>query len=287
MVKDLYKKLISDPADLLESIGIDLPQKDLTRLLLEGNGLESVFNKIENDDEFVKKHNLEAVRETLTLQYPSYILALAMGSGKTMLIGTIIATEFSLSLEYPDDNFVKNALVFAPGKTILGALKQISDISFENIIPPRYYGEFLASYKITYTQEGKKDIPVIGGSDYNIIVTNTEKIRIQKPLLKTQTSLLDFKTREMQDEKVEIANLRLQTIASLSNLAIFSDEGHHTYGQSLDKELKKVRKTVDYLAEKTNLICVINTTGTPYFKKQMLKDVVYWYGLSQGIKDGF
>ena len=59
---------------------------------------------------------------------------------------------------------------------------------------------------------------------------------------------------------------------------------HPTYGQSLDVELK-VRKTVDYLAANINVVCVINTTGTPYFQRQPLKDVVIWYGLSQGIKD--
>ncbi|MGQ0816082.1 MAG: hypothetical protein ACT4O1_16755 [Gemmatimonadota bacterium] len=50
--------------------------------------------------------------------------------------------------------------------------------------------------------------------------------------------------------------------------------------------IKKVRRTVDYLAQQTNVICVVNTTGTPYFEKQPLKDVVVWYGLSQGIRDG-
>src|SRR5690606_1353433 len=69
-------------------------------------------------------------------------------------------------------------------------------------------------------------------------------------------------------------------------LAIFSDEAHHTYGQSLDTELKKVRKTVDYLAANTNVVCVVNTTGTPYYQRQPLRDVVVWYGLSQGIRDG-
>lgn len=66
---------------------------------------------------------------------------------------------------------------------------------------------------------------------------------------------------------------------------MFSDEAHHTYGQSLDAELKKVRKTVDYLAANTNVICVVNTTGTPYYQRQPLKDVMVWYGLSEGIKD--
>ena len=30
---------------------------------------------------------------------------------------------------------------------------------------------------------------------------------------------------------------------------------------------------------------VINTTGTPFYKKQLLKDIVIWYGLKQGIED--
>lgn len=87
-------------------------------------------------------------------------------------------------------------------------------------------------------------------------------------------------------KKQLIANRRLQTLASLPNLAIFSDEAHHTYGQKLDKELKRVRQTVNYLADNTNVLVVVNTTGTPYYKKQILKDVIYWYGLSRGIKDG-
>ena len=81
-------------------------------------------------------------------------------------------------------------------------------------------------------------------------------------------------------------NLRLQAIASLPHLAVFSDEAHHTYGQSLGDDLKKVRKTVDYLASRTNLVVVVNTTGTPYFQRQPLRDVVIWYGLSEGIRDG-
>jgi len=54
----------------------------------------------------------------------------------------------------------------------------------------------------------------------------------------------------------------------------------------MEKDLKRVRQTVNYLVDNTNVLVVVNTTGTPYFKRQILKDVVYWYGLSQGIKDG-
>jgi hypothetical protein len=235
----------------------------------------------------VKKYKLEAVRETLTLAYPSYILALAMGAGKTVLIGTIIATEFAMALEYPDGPFVNNALVFAPGKTILGALKELSDIPFEKLLPQRLYKQFITTVKFTYTRDGEKDIPIIKESRFNLVVTNTEKIRIQKQSI-TKSLIRDlFADPSKEDEiKEEVANQRLQTIASLPNLAIFSDEAHHTYGQALGEELKKVRKTVDYLAESTNVLVVINTTGTPYYGRQILRDVIYWYGLSQGINDG-
>lgn len=284
---DLYKKLFQQE-DLLNALNIKLSDEDWRKIAISGNGINSIFEKIKTDDNFVKKYKLEALRETLSLSYPSYILALAMGAGKTILIGTIIATEFAMALEYPDDiNFVKNALVFAPGKTILGALKELSDIPYEKILPARLYKEFITSVKFTYTRDGEKDIPIIRGSSFNIVITNTEKIRIQKQAI-TNSLIKDLFADASQEDviKQEVANRRLQTIASLPNLAIFSDEAHHTYGMKLGEELKRVRQTVDYLAEKTNLLVVVNTTGTPYYRKQTLKDVIYWYGLSQGIKDG-
>jgi len=283
---ELYKRYFKGK-EFLKSIDLLKLFKDFPDEFIEDSFIESIVNKIINDEDFTSNYKLETLRETILLKYPSYILALAMGAGKTILISSIIATEFAMALEYPDNNFVKNALVFAPGKTILGALKEISDTPFEKILPPRLYKEFITTVKFTYTRDGEKDIPIIKGSSFNIIVTNTEKIRIQKQSI-TKGLIKDLFLNEIQEDviKQEVANRRLQTIASLPNLAIFSDEAHHTYGMSLGEELKKVRKTVDYLAENTNLIVVVNTTGTPYFKKQILKDVVYWYSLSQGIKDG-
>ena len=283
---NLYKKLYDEPVELFKALGISISQEDLLNIMSRG-GIDSIFEKIRTDDDFVKRYKLGTLRETLTLTYPSYILALAMGAGKTILIGTIIATEFAMALEYPEDNFIKNALVFAPGKTILGALKELSDIQYNNILPERLYKQFITTTKFTYTRDGEKDIPIIKASSFNIVVTNTEKIRIQKQSI-TKSLIRDlFADPSREDEvKEAIANQRLQTIASLPNLAIFSDEAHHTYGQALGKELKRVRQTVNYLTEKTNVLVVVNTTGTPYYKRQILKDVIYWYGLSQGIKDG-
>ncbi len=209
-----------------------------------------------------------------------------MGAGKTVLIGAIFATEFAMAMEYPDGPFVHNALVFAPGKTIIESLRELAEIPYDRILPPRLHKPFWASIKLTFTRDGEKDIPVIRGSSFNVVVTNTEKIRIQKETIRKADIGTLFGNAD-DDARAEVANLRLQAIASLPHLAVFSDEAHHTYGQSMDTGLKKVRKTVDYLAANTNVVCVVNTTGTPFFQRQPLRGVVFWYGLSQGIADGY
>jgi hypothetical protein len=282
-VFDLYKRFFGKPRELRESLGL---HAEVIRDFVEDHGAEALWERIKTDDAFVHDFRLESLRETLTLNYPSYIFALAMGAGKTILIGAIIATEFAMALEYPDGPFVHNALVFAPGKTIIESLRELSEIPYERLLPARLHKAFAASAKLTFTRDGEKDIPVVRGSSFNVIVTNTEKIRIQKETIRKADIGYLFDPWRAEEARREVANLRLQAIASLPHLAVFSDEAHHTYGQSLDRELKKVRKTVDYLAEKTDLVCVVNTTGTPYFQRQPLKDVVIWYGLSEGIRDG-
>jgi hypothetical protein len=281
-VFDLYRKFYPKQSEMLSALGLD--HSEIKEYVLD-EGLDALLKRIATDDVFVRDFDLESLRETLTLDYPSYILALAMGAGKTILIGAIFATEFAMALEYPDGPFVQNALVFAPGKTILESLRELVEVPYEKILPPRFFKPFAASVKLTFTRDGEKDVPVIRGSSFNLVVTNTEKIRIQKETIR-KSDLGGLFPPEREDEvRSEVANLRLQAIASLPHLAVFSDEAHHTYGQSLDAELKKVRKTVDYLAANTNVICVVNTTGTPYFQRQPLKDVMVWYGLSEGIKD--
>jgi len=281
---DLYRKAYGK-SDLLTALGAD---HDQIKDYVLDKGLPALWKRVRTDDDFVREFRLQALRETLTLAYPSYIFALAMGAGKTILIGAIIATEFGMALEYPDADFVQNALVFAPGKTIIESLRELSQIPYDRVLPPRLYRHFEAGLRLTFTRDGEKDIPVIRGSQFNVVVTNTEKIRIQKETIrKRDIGQLRLSTGKEDEARTEVANLRLQAIASLPHLAVFSDEAHHTYGQSLDTELKKVRKTVDYLAQQTNVVCVVNTTGTPYFQRQPLKDVVIWYGLSQGIREGY
>lgn len=277
----LYERLFPKITERLEALGLD--SLAIRNVVLD-EGYDALMLRISQDDGFVREHKLEALRETLKLDYPSYILALAMGAGKTVLVGAIIATEFALALEYPDAGFIENALVFAPGTTIIESLRELGRTPYELILPARLHGPFAAALKLTFTRDGERDIPVTRGSSFNLIVTNTEKIRIQARPVRRRAGYLQLQA--LEEEAREVANLRLQAIASLPHLGIFSDEAHHTYGQSLGSQLKRVRQTVDYLAQQTNVVCVVNTTGTPYFERQPLRDVVVWYGLAQGIGDG-
>lgn len=175
-IADLYSRLFEDPPELLTALGLDHPE--VMKRAVRGVG--RLLSDVQTDDQLVRQFKLQALRETLTLGYPSYILALAMGAGKTVLIGAIIATEFALAQEYPDGPFVQNGLVFAPGTTIIESLRELLAAPYERILSPRMHRAFAASAKFTFTRDGEQDIPVIRGSLFNVVVTNTEKIRIDR-----------------------------------------------------------------------------------------------------------
>ena len=214
---ELYQRYFPRPLDLLAALGLE---RDEIKDFVLNEGLPALWERIRGDGEFVKAHRLESVHETLVLDYPSYILALAMGAGKTMLIGAIAASEFAMALEYPVGPFVQNALVFAPGLTILESLRELAEVDYSKILPPRLYRPFEATYRLIFTREGEKDLPVIRGSHYNLIVTNTEKIRIQKRAYR-HPSWSELYYQHVMEQSEEEANLRLQAIASLPNLGVF------------------------------------------------------------------
>ena len=280
-IVELYKHYYGDDISVFcGALGIRISQDALAFV----DSVDPIINKVKTDEDFVKAHALDTVHEAVTLPYPSYIFALAMGSGKTVLIGAIIATEFVMALRYSEGRFMRNALVFAPGTTIIESLREISEVPYEKILPPSLNREFQANLKIIYPLSDSKDIPVQHDSIYNVIVTNTEKISLRANVRrrKNQTDL-EFEEKKEQEELE--ANLRLQKIIHMPDLGIFSDEAHHTYGNDVNKDLKRVRQTVNYIHEENPLIAVVNTTGTPYYRTQMLREVVAWYSLGEGIND--
>ena len=273
-ILDIYRRFYGEDKEaFFEALGVSM-----SRDALEWTDIDGVVKKVREDQKFVRDKRIQALHEAAKLDYPSYILALAMGAGKTVLIGAIVATEFAMSMRYPDGEvrFMKNALVFAPGTTIIESLRELSEMPYDKVLPPGLNRDFQANLKIEFPGR-EKDIQAQKGGSYNLIVTNTEKISLRAAPRRNQSRLI-VQRRETQ------ANLRLQKIASLPNLGVFSDEAHHTYGNTFD-QLKRVRETINYIHEERPIVAVVNTTGTPYYRQQLLKEVILWYGLGDGIRD--
>ncbi len=117
-VRDLYTALFPDEQAWATALAI--PAKAWQAV---GQSRERFMHSLQTDEHFVRQHRLESISETMALPYPSYIFALAMGVGKTALIGSLIAGEFALAIAHPEGPFLHNALVFAPGRTIIESLR--------------------------------------------------------------------------------------------------------------------------------------------------------------------
>lgn len=113
--------------------------------------------------------------------YPNYIYALTMGLGKTILMATCIFYEFLLAKKYPrDKRFCHNALVFAPDKTVLQSLREIMTFDKTKVVPPEYARVLDANIKFHFLDESGTILHTIDDSDFNIIISNTQKIIVKK-----------------------------------------------------------------------------------------------------------
>lgn len=215
---------------------------------------------------------------------PNQVYALTMGAGKTILMAVMMLYDFVLSFYHPEDkHFAKNALVFAPDTTIIESLKEIKTFDYSRVLPKEYHNIIL-NIKYHYLESPETPLSPIG--NYNVIISNSQKIILKTQRNQNATKRLFTDWQYMA--KREIENRRLQAIRELKDLIIFVDEAHHSYGETLKGTLKKTRQTINYIHEegKTSLVGVVNLTGTPYVKNRMIDDVVYHFGLKQGIEKG-
>ena len=237
--------------------------------------------------------------------YPNYIYALTMGLGKTILMGTCIFYEFLLANKYPKDKrFCHNALVFAPDKTVLESLREIMTFDKTKVVPPEYARVLDSNIKFHYLDESGTTLQTIDDSDFNIIISNNQKIIVKKKrkedkptdvLFSGDSLLADiYGDDDVWDDTSLIDNQRFKKLCRLPQLGVYVDEAHHLFGANLEKELRSggtnkttLRNTINMLAEATSIVACYNYTGTPYVKKQVLPEVVYAYGLNESIRNGF
>ena len=241
--------------------------------------------------------------------YPNYIYALTMGLGKTILMATCIFYEFLLAKKYPKDKrFCHNALVFAPDKTVLQSLREIMTFDKTKVVPPEYARVLDSNIKFHFLDETGTVLHTIDDSDFNIIISNTQKIIVKKKrkegtaaqALFGSGSLLstvygeDGGDGDAWDDTTLMDNQRFKKLCRLPQLGVYVDEAHHLFGADLEKQIRSgganktsLRDTINLLAEYTSIVACYNYTGTPYVKNQPLPEVVYAYGLRESIWNGF
>lgn len=245
--------------------------------------------------------------------YPNYIYALTMGLGKTVLMATCIFYEFLLAKKHPKDKrFCHNALVFSPDKTVLQSLREIMTFDKTKVVPTEYARVLDANIKFHFLDEAGTVLHTIDDSDFNIIISNTQKIIVKKKrkaetaaetLFCSGSSLLsavygdgdgDENEDDAWDDTTLMDNQRFKKLCRLPQLGVYVDEAHHLFGADLEKQIRSsgakktsLRDTINLLAESTSIVACYNYTGTPYVKNQLLPEVVYAYGLRESIWNGF
>lgn len=239
--------------------------------------------------------------------YPNYIYALTMGLGKTILMATCIFYEFLLAKKYPKDKrFCHNALVFAPDKTVLESLREIMTFDKTKVVPPEYARVLDQNIKFHFLDETGITLHTIDDSDFNIVISNNQKIIVKKKqktdtpaevLFESGSVLADVyggDDFDVGDDTSLTDNQRFQRLCRLPQLGVYVDEAHHLFGANLEKELRSgganktsLRNTINMLAASTSIVACYNYTGTPYVNKQVLPEVVYAYGLRESISHGY
>lgn len=280
----------------------------------KGQGTLLPFMELEGEDQY------QAIFTRLSARarsYPNYIFALTMGLGKTILMATCIFYEFLLANKFSKDTrFCKNALVFAPDKTVLQSLKEIQTFDLDLVVPPEYANFLRSNLKFHFLDDTASTIGAQDGSSFNVIISNTQKIILKRrsaeptvtdKLFSEKTGTLSEVYGELYEMLGEAApetdadlavNARFQRIARLPQLGIYVDEAHHSMGAALEKDLGQakqdsaLRTTIDELAralehKKTSVVGCYNFTGTPYVKDTIMPEVVYAYGLKAAIDKAY
>lgn len=241
--------------------------------------------------------------------YPNYIYALTMGLGKTILMATCIFYEFLLAKKYPKNKrYCHNALVFAPDKTVLESLREIMTFDKTKVVPPEYARVLDANIKFHFLDESGVTLHTIDDSDYNIVISNNQKIIVKRKHKKDKPADVLFGTGslladiyggdddadDVWDDASLMDNQRFKKLCRLPQLGVYVDEAHHLFGANLEKELRSggankttLRNTINLLAANTSIVACYNYTGTPYVNNQVLPEVVYAYGLKESIAKGF
>ena len=274
-----------------------------------GDGL---FNELDFTNRDTLYSFFEQLKD-LRQDYANYIFALTMGTGKTILMALCIFYEFLLAHKYPhDERFCHNALVLAPDTTVLQSLKEIQTFDKTKVFTEKYANELNSIIKFHFLDEGGVALSTMDGSDFNLIISTSQKIILKKKHKDESAGELLFKDAwasilagnpnadlyMLDDDSSLMANQRYQKLTRLRQLGIYVDEAHHAFGKSLKSDMldrskeTSLRLTIDGLVKEldsagTKVVACYNFTGTPYIENRLMPEVVYEYGLKDAIDSGY
>ncbi|MBR5180288.1 MAG: DEAD/DEAH box helicase family protein [Lachnospiraceae bacterium] len=298
-VSEMFYKWINREGDFSDSSYYSI-HKSGQQLLLDAAG------NAEDQNKYLFEQ-MKAYQEA----YPNYIYALTMGLGKTYLMATCIFYEFLLARTYPkDEKYCHNALIFAPDKTVLQTLHSIVTFDKSKVVPPEYAWILDSNIKFHFLDDTNISLDTVNDSDYNIIISNTQKIIVKKKhkepsakerLYKMPAALSKLKPSDdvILDETALKDNIRFKKLCRLPQLGVYVDEAHHLFGSELEKSLRRGKKddddsgktslrgTINILAKATKVVACYNFTGTPYVGSQILPEVVYSCALYNAIHNKY
>lgn len=279
--------------------------------------------EIDQDETKGKFAQIFAQIKAMQQEYPNYIFALTMGIGKTTLMATSIFYEFLLANKYPKDPlYCHNAIIFVPDRTVRkSVIDDVQNLDKIKVVPQEYLSWLDANLKFHFLDDNSTQLSTIDNSDYNIIISNTQKIILKQEhahkspaqtlfgeetgkytalSLKSKMAALgeEVGIQDVEDEIQLINNHRFVKLSRLRQLGIYVDEAHHVFGTKLSEDLltstkaTSLRVTINELAASlalagSRVVGCYNYTGTPYVKNRLLPEVVYSYGLRPAIDNAY
>lgn len=288
-------------------------------------GQLELFGVTEVNQEITKEAFAKVFAQIKAMQqdYPNYIFALTMGLGKTVLMATSIFYEFLLANKYPRNPlYCHNAIIFVPDRTVRqSVIEDVQNLDKEKVVPLEYLSWLDANLKFHFLDDNSSQLSTIDKSDYNIIISNSQKIILKQEhkhksaaqtLFGEETgkyTALSLKSKiaslgeaagieDVEEEIQLINNHRFVKLSRLKQLGIYVDEAHHVFGNKLQEDLMtstkatSLRVTINELAANlersgSRVVGCYNYTGTPYVKNRLLPEVVYSYGLRDAIDHSY
>lgn len=292
---------------------------------IEKSGQLALFGATEVNQEITKEAFAKVFEQIKAMQqeYPNYIFALTMGLGKTVLMATSIFYEFLLANKYPKNPlYCHNAIIFVPDRTVReSVIDDVQHLDKQKVVPKEYLSWLDANLKFHFLDDNSSQLSTIDKSDYNIIISNSQKIILKQEHKKKSAAqslfgeetgkytALSLKSKmaalgeaagieDVEEEIQLINNHRFVKLSRLKQLGIYVDEAHHVFGTKLSEDLMtttkatSLRVTINELAASlalagSRVVGCYNYTGTPYVKNRLLPEVVYSYGLRDAIDHAY